>query len=115
MHFPTWIDLKGQDSVPETVHHVVSRSSTLCSPCLAIAFRESTWNFQAPGICNGRIDRVSCQIVTKYAPSAPKYTHIHTHVRTHTHAHARTHTHTHTHAHAHTSFRSMTATLYIAR
>ena len=24
MHFPTWIDLKGQDSVPDTVHHVVS-------------------------------------------------------------------------------------------
>ncbi|VDP72849.1 unnamed protein product [Schistosoma curassoni] len=24
MHFPVWIDLKGQDSVPETVHHVVS-------------------------------------------------------------------------------------------
>ena len=23
MRFPTWIDLKGQDSVPETVHHVV--------------------------------------------------------------------------------------------
>ncbi|XP_065671009.1 ATP-dependent RNA helicase DDX1 isoform X5 [Hydra vulgaris] len=23
MHFPTWIDLKGQDSVPDTVHHVV--------------------------------------------------------------------------------------------
>lgn len=23
MHFPTWIDLKGRDSVPETVHHVV--------------------------------------------------------------------------------------------
>ncbi|XP_062517502.1 ATP-dependent RNA helicase DDX1-like isoform X2 [Corticium candelabrum] len=23
MHFPMWIDLKGQDSVPETVHHVV--------------------------------------------------------------------------------------------
>ena len=23
MHFPTWVDLKGQDSVPETVHHVV--------------------------------------------------------------------------------------------
>lgn len=22
MHFPTWIDLKGQDSVPDTVHHV---------------------------------------------------------------------------------------------
>ncbi|XP_067055706.1 ATP-dependent RNA helicase DDX1-like [Acropora muricata] len=25
MHFPTWVDLKGQDSVPETVHHVVCR------------------------------------------------------------------------------------------
>lgn len=24
MHFPQWVDLKGQDSVPETVHHVVS-------------------------------------------------------------------------------------------
>lgn len=23
MHFPTWIDLKGQDAVPETVHHCV--------------------------------------------------------------------------------------------
>ena len=23
MHFPTWVDLKGQDTVPETVHHVV--------------------------------------------------------------------------------------------
>ncbi|KAL4234926.1 ATP-dependent RNA helicase ddx1 [Mactra antiquata] len=23
MYFPTWIDLKGQDSVPETVHHCV--------------------------------------------------------------------------------------------
>ncbi|XP_047999497.1 ATP-dependent RNA helicase Ddx1 [Leguminivora glycinivorella] len=24
MHFPTWIDLKGEDAVPETVHHVVA-------------------------------------------------------------------------------------------
>lgn len=23
MHFPTWVDLKGLDAVPETVHHVV--------------------------------------------------------------------------------------------
>jgi hypothetical protein len=23
MNFPTWVDLKGRDSVPETVHHVV--------------------------------------------------------------------------------------------
>lgn len=24
MHFPTWVDLKGKDAVPETVHHVVN-------------------------------------------------------------------------------------------
>ncbi len=29
MHFPTWVDLKGQDSVPETVHHVVCRVDPL--------------------------------------------------------------------------------------
>ena len=23
MHFPSWLDLKGLDSVPDTVHHVV--------------------------------------------------------------------------------------------
>ena len=23
MRFPTWVDLKGEDAVPETVHHVV--------------------------------------------------------------------------------------------
>ena len=23
MHFPTWVDLKGEDAVPDTVHHVV--------------------------------------------------------------------------------------------
>ncbi|XP_018314333.1 ATP-dependent RNA helicase Ddx1 [Mycetomoellerius zeteki] len=23
MHFPTWVDLKGEDAVPETVHHVI--------------------------------------------------------------------------------------------
>ena len=23
MHFPTWVDLKGLDAVPDTVHHVV--------------------------------------------------------------------------------------------
>ena len=32
MYFPTWIDLKGQDSVPETVHHCVSKCC-LIQPC----------------------------------------------------------------------------------
>ena len=31
MYFPTWIDLKGQDAVPETVHHVVSLIEALYS------------------------------------------------------------------------------------
>ena len=34
MHFPTWIDLKGQDSVPDTVHHVVSLASIYWSTLL---------------------------------------------------------------------------------
>ena len=34
MHFPTWVDLKGQDSVPDTVHHVVLN----CNPKL-----DSSW------------------------------------------------------------------------
>ena len=32
MHFPTWVDLKGQDSVPETVHHVVSYTCSRVRP-----------------------------------------------------------------------------------
>ena len=34
MHFPTWVDLKGQDSVRDTVHHVVLN----CNPKL-----DSSW------------------------------------------------------------------------
>ncbi|KAH8867729.1 ATP-dependent RNA helicase DDX1 [Schistosoma japonicum] len=34
MHFPVWIDLKGQDSVPETVHHVV---------CLVDPITDTSW------------------------------------------------------------------------
>ncbi len=35
MYFPTWVDLKGQDSVPETVHHVV---------CYVDPASDSSWN-----------------------------------------------------------------------
>lgn len=35
MHFPTWIDLKGEDSVPETVHHVV---------CIVDPKCDTTWS-----------------------------------------------------------------------
>ena len=34
MHFPTWIDLKGQDSVPDTVHHVVTYQLFPLERCL---------------------------------------------------------------------------------
>ena len=34
MRFPTWVDLKGEDSVPETVHHVVVKVDP---------FQDSNW------------------------------------------------------------------------
>jgi ATP-dependent RNA helicase DDX1 len=34
MHFPTWIDLKGQDSVPDTIHHCV---------CVMDPKEDTTW------------------------------------------------------------------------
>ena len=37
MYHPIWIDLKGQDSVPETVHHVVSMASFWEYVCVAIS------------------------------------------------------------------------------
>uniref|UniRef100_A0A1I8PRU1 ATP-dependent RNA helicase n=1 Tax=Stomoxys calcitrans TaxID=35570 RepID=A0A1I8PRU1_STOCA len=35
MHFPTWVDLKGEDAVPETVHHVV---------CMVDPQRDTSWH-----------------------------------------------------------------------
>lgn len=35
MHFPTWVDLKGEDAVPETVHHVV---------CMVDPLKDTTWH-----------------------------------------------------------------------
>lgn len=35
MHFPTWVDLKGEDAVPETVHHVV---------CMVDPQRDTAWH-----------------------------------------------------------------------
>ena len=49
MHFPTWVDLKGQDSVPDTVHHVVLP----CDPRV-----DSSWA-QLQGRCP--TDRVHAQ------------------------------------------------------
>ncbi|XP_030375469.1 ATP-dependent RNA helicase Ddx1 [Scaptodrosophila lebanonensis] len=49
MKFPTWIDLKGEDAVPETVHHVV---------CLVCPKTDSTWkNLRQPLCTDGVHDR----------------------------------------------------------
>lgn len=34
MHFPQWIDLKGQDSVPETVHQVLNSFNQSINICI---------------------------------------------------------------------------------
>lgn len=46
MHFPTWIDLKGQDSVPETVHHCVC----LIDPKEDVSWRGLKRHVQTDGV-----------------------------------------------------------------
>lgn len=48
MHFPTWIDLKGQDSVPDTVHHVV---------CMVDPKVDTSWHFLKPKVQTDGIHR----------------------------------------------------------
>jgi ATP-dependent RNA helicase DDX1 len=52
MHFPTWIDLKGQDSVPETVHHVV----VMCDPKADAEWSRVQRSVQTDGV--HQMDRV---------------------------------------------------------
>ena len=42
MFFPTWIDLKGQDSVPDTIHHCV---------CLIDPKNDLTWRNLKKHVC----------------------------------------------------------------
>lgn len=46
MYFPTWIDLKGEDSVPETVHHLVLR----IDPSRDTIFRDLKGLFNTDGV-----------------------------------------------------------------
>lgn len=46
MYFPSWIDLKGEDSVPDTVHHVVVR----IDPKKDQSFRNLSNLFQTDGV-----------------------------------------------------------------
>jgi ATP-dependent RNA helicase DDX1 len=46
MYFPTWIDLKGEDSVPETVHHVIFR----VDPSKDTSYSELSGLFSTDGV-----------------------------------------------------------------
>ncbi|KAI1307249.1 ATP-dependent RNA helicase Ddx1 [Halotydeus destructor] len=46
MYFPTWVDLKGEDSVPETVHHVVVR----VDPRKDLSWKESKRHIQTDAV-----------------------------------------------------------------
>ncbi|KAJ6632710.1 ATP-dependent RNA helicase Ddx1 [Pseudolycoriella hygida] len=48
MHFPTWVDLKGEDAVPETVHHVVS----LVDPQKDLSWHNMKRHIQTDGVHN---------------------------------------------------------------
>ena len=46
MYFPTWIDLKGADAVPETVHHCVSSLLVFLHVCsLSVSHRNRPAQF----------------------------------------------------------------------
>lgn len=46
MHFPTWVDLKGEDSVPETVHHCV----VMVDPQKDVAWTNIRQHLQTDGV-----------------------------------------------------------------
>jgi len=52
MYFPIWIDLKGEDSVPDTVHHVVLR----IDPKQDLVFKELEGLFQTDGVHANDVD-----------------------------------------------------------
>jgi hypothetical protein len=69
MYFPTWIDLKGQDAVPETVHHVVSIPSAVIRSdiCLYQKLSITWWVYRQ--LSSGRIS-----VYTRNCPSRGEYT-----------------------------------------
>lgn len=60
MHFPTWVDLKGEDSVPETVHHVV---------CTVDPRKDTSWrNLKRPI----KTDEVHAKDNTRFGTNTPE-------------------------------------------
>ena len=46
MHFPTWVDLKGQDSVPDTIHHCVC----IVDPKVDVSWRSLKRQIRTDGV-----------------------------------------------------------------
>ena len=46
MHFPAWVNLKGEDAVPETVHHVV----VMVNPQKDTTWQSLRWHVQTDDI-----------------------------------------------------------------
>lgn len=46
MHFPTWVDLKGEDAVPDTVHHCV----VMVDPQLDVSWKNLRQHVQTDGV-----------------------------------------------------------------
>ncbi|GAA30140.2 ATP-dependent RNA helicase DDX1 [Clonorchis sinensis] len=61
MHFPVWIDLKGQDSVPETVHHVV---------CHIDPYKDESWK-EKMGQPQGHIQTDGVHLKDRCHPGDP--------------------------------------------
>lgn len=62
MHFPTWVDLKGEDAVPETVHHIV----VMVDPQKDQSWRDLWNNIETDGVHardemnKTNIDHIAC-------------------------------------------------------
>ncbi|KAL3318297.1 ATP-dependent RNA helicase ddx1 [Cichlidogyrus casuarinus] len=62
MHFPMWVDLKGQDSVPDTVHHVV---------CVIDPNQDTLWQKlfgQSQAICTDGVHAKDRLMLNKFTP-----------------------------------------------
>ena len=87
MYFPTWIDLKGADAVPETVHHCVSSPLVFRHVCsLSVSHRNHPAQFtiyltlkpSCPGQCLYRNRPAQFAVCLTQKPSCPVHCLSHT-------------------------------------
>ena len=73
MHFPTWIDLKGQDSVPDTVHHTViiwHFPPKTIQPLEVAQIASFYWESQLSNLDSGPKNAFRTKILTPFKSSA---------------------------------------------